>query len=169
MVFCENQEQFLDEESNWKLIAQLELEEDEIEEEETKVADSQESETEQIIQEATSADRQEFSLSSSPSVVRRTIPQFIIIKQQKIIVSPELKTAKFIEAEISRCNNINGNGKEITTDKFVNNVQVDTGNVISTKYVMFIGSVENYVIIGKSVDTFRGGPYSYYLNDLTPN
>jgi len=29
-----NQEQFLDEESNWKLIAQLELEEDKIEEEE---------------------------------------------------------------------------------------------------------------------------------------
>jgi len=167
-VSCENQVQSLDEESNWKLIAQLELEEDELDDENDKEdADFHESATVQAMQETTNTDRQAFSWSCYPSEEKRTIPQFIIIQQEKIIVSPELKTAEFIEAEISGCNNINGHGKHITTDEFVYNVQVHTGDDISAKYVMFGGSVENDAIIGKSADTFRGGTYSYYLKDLT--
>ena len=54
---CEN----LDEKSNWKLITQLELEEDELEADNMEDADSQESVTAQAFQEKTSADRQEFS------------------------------------------------------------------------------------------------------------
>ena len=62
-----NQEQFLDEESNWKLIAQLELEEYEIKEE-MEVTYSPESATAQIIQETTVADRQEKEIEKAAIV-----------------------------------------------------------------------------------------------------
>ena len=38
-------------------------------------------------------------------------------------------------------------------DKFVNNIQINTGYVISAKSLVFYGSVANDIIIGKSADT----------------
>ena len=80
-----------------------------------------------------------------------TIQQFNIIEPEKIVFNPDLKTADFIEAKITKDHNI----------------QIDEGDVISAKSIVFDGSVANDIVIGKSADTFRGGTYSYYLKDLT--
>ena len=74
---------------------------------------------------------------------------------------------EFIEAGISGYN-ISGDEQEITKDDFIDNIQIETGDVISAKSIMVGESVANDVIVGKSADTFHGGNYFNYLNDLTP-
>jgi hypothetical protein len=148
-VSCENQEQLLDEESNWRLIEQLEIKYDE----ESEVEDSQGSTTVTTI-----TDWQELSQCCYSIEEKLILPQLIIIKPEKIKVTPELNAAEFIETEIS------GDMKESTKD---NNIQNDAGDAISAESVVFGGSVANDIVIGKSADTFRGGTYySYYLKEL---
>ena len=66
------------------------------------LADSEESVTEHVKEaDTTIADRQELSQNCYLSEEKLINPQLIIIEPEKIIVSPELKAADFIEAGIS--------------------------------------------------------------------
>ena len=118
-----NETLFLDKESYWKEIARIELEEDYLDEieydEDLEVADSQESVTRQKM-ENISTDQQELSCYSFEE--KPTIQQINIIEPEKIIVNPDLKTADFIEAKISRYD-----------------IQIDTSEVISANSVMIDG------------------------------
>jgi hypothetical protein len=132
-----------------------------------KVADSEESATAHAMEaDTTLADRQELRQSCYPNEEKLNIQQLIIIEPEKIIVSPELKAAEFIKARISGYN-ISGDEKATTEDNLIDNIQIETGDVISAKSIMVGESVANDVIIGKLADTFRGGTYFNYLNDLT--
>ena len=129
-----NETLFLDEESYWKEIARIELEEDDLDEieyeEDLEVADSQESLTRQKM-ENIFTDRQELSCYSFEE--KPTIQQINIIELEKIIINQDLKTADFIEAKI-------------TKDHYI---QIDEGDVISANSIMFYGSVTNNSFIGK--------------------
>ncbi len=100
--------------------------------EDTDDEDSRESSTEHAMQETNIADLHEFSPCCYSIEEKRLILQFIIIEQEKISVIPDLKAAEFIEIEISR------NTKETATD---NNIEINTGDVISAKPSMFGRSV----------------------------
>ena len=148
-ISCENQEQLLVED--------------------LKVADSEESATQHDMEaDLIITDRQELSLSCSLSEEKLFIPQLLIIEPEKLKIIPELKTAEFIEAGISGYDNISRDENEVTKDEFVNNIQINSGDAISTKSFMVGESVVNDTIIGKSADTFRGGTYFDYMNNLIP-
>jgi len=92
-----------------------------------KVADSEESATEHALEVDTIiADLQELNLRCYPTEENLNVLQLImiIIEQEKIIVSLELKAAEFIEAGISRYNNISNEKQETTKDYFIVKIQI---------------------------------------------
>ena len=90
-----------------------------------KVADSEESATEHALEVDTIiADLQELNLRCYPTEENLNVLQLIIIEQEKIILSLELKAAEFIEAGISRYNNISNEKQETTKDYFIVKIQI---------------------------------------------